>query len=264
MASPLKITVVENDKVVQSILVQRLKKLGCLVISQFESGEDVIAHIAESLPNLVIMDIGLSGKIDGIETASRIQSQFHLPIVFVSGNRDDETIRRVNGISGAEFVVKPISDDDLRIAIRLALEKYQFIHQMEARGALYELLLNQFFGGIIATDGGGTITYVNESARSLIKWRAPVNGVTHFREIVTIVNERGITLENAYERVKKEKKVCWLPPNSTLITFDKTRIPVMGNVSPLIDPEGTMKGMIVVIFPMNSPTYLEFHGRPMY
>jgi CheY-like chemotaxis protein len=264
MASPLKITVVENDKVVQSILVQRLKKLGCLVISQFESGEDVLAHIAESLPNLVIMDIGLSGKIDGIETAFRIQSQFHLPIVFVSGNRDDETIRRVNSISGAEFVVKPISDDELRIAIRLALEKYQFIHQLEARGSMYELLLDQFFGGIIATDVEGIIMYANESARSLIQWRAPVNGITHFREIVTVVNETGINLENAYERVKKEKKICWLPQNSTLIAFDKTRIPVMGSVSPLKDADGTIKGMTFVIFPVNSPAYLEFRGRPMY
>jgi hypothetical protein len=86
----------------------------------------------------------------------------------------------------------------------------------------------------------------------------------HFREIVSIVNESGMTLENAYERVKKEKKVCWLPPNSTLIAFDNTRIPVMGNVSPLMDPEGALQGMIMVIFPMRSPTYLEFHGRPMY
>lgn len=264
MAGSLKITIVEDDIVVRSILVQRLKKLGYSVISQFESGEEVIAHLSESLPNLVIMDINLSGKIDGIETASRIQSQFNLPIVFVSGNRDDETIKRVNSISGAEFVVKPISDDDLRIAIRLSIDKFYFIHQLETRDALYELLLKRFYGGVIATNTEGIITYVNESARSLIKWRAPVNEMTHFREIVTIVNEKGVSLENAYERVTKEKKICWLPPNSTLVAFDKTRIPVMGNISPLEGPNGTIEGMIAVIFPMSRPTYLEFHGRSMY
>jgi CheY-like chemotaxis protein len=264
MASPLKITIVEDDKVVQSILIQRLKKLGYSVISQFGSGEEAIAHIAESLPNLVIMDINLSGEIDGIETAFRIQSHYNIPIVFVSSNRDDETIRKVNSIRGAEFVIKPITDDDLRIAIRLALDKYHFILTLERRDALYELLLDQFFGGIIATNTEGIITYVNESARSLIKWRTPVNGIMHFREIVTIVDESGITLENMYERIKKEGKICWIPRNSTLIAFDKTRIPVTGNVSPLRDPEGAMRGMIVVIFPLSSPTYLEFRGRPIY
>ena len=264
MSSSLKITIVEDDAVVQSILVQRLKKLGHTVVSQFESGEDAIKQIAGSLPGLVIMDINLSGKIDGIQAAFRIQSLYHLPVVFVSGNRDDDTIRRVNTISGAEFIVKPISDDELRIAIRLAIDKYRFIRELEERGALYGLLLDQFFGGIIATNPEGIITFANESARSLIKWRAPGDGITHFREIVTIVNETGVTLENAYLAVRKEKKICWFPPGSTLIAFDKSRIPVMGNVSPLLDPDGSMKGMIVVIFPMSSPNYLEFRGRPMY
>lgn len=264
MTSPLKVTIVEDDKVVQNILVQRVKKLGYSVISQFESGEEVLSQIGEALPNLVLMDINLSGKIDGIETAFRIQSQYKLPIVFVSGNRDDETVRRVNSISGAEYVVKPITDDDLRIAIRLALDKYHFIHQLETRDALYKLLFDQFSGGIIATNMVGIITYVNESALSLIKWRAPVNDSTHFREIVTIVNDDGVSLENAFDRVKKEKKICWLPQKSSLIAFDNSRIPVIGNVSPMVDPEGSMKGMIMVIFPMSRPTYLEFHGRAVY
>ena len=211
MTVPLKITIVEDDKVVQGILSQRLKQFGYSVISQFESGEDVVAHIAESLPNLVMMDISLSGEMDGIQTAYKLQSQFNLPIVFVSGDREDETIRRVNSIIGAEFVVKPISDDDLRIAIKLSLDKYHFIHQLKTRDALYEMLFDQIFGGIIATDAEGIIIYINESARSLIKWRAPVNKITHFREIVTIVNESGITLENVYERIKRENKICWLP-----------------------------------------------------
>jgi len=263
MAIPLKITIVEDDKVVQGILSQRLKHFGYTVVSQFESGEDVIAHIGESLPNLVMMDINLSGEMDGFKAAHRIQSQFNLPIVFISGDRDDETIRKVNSLIGAEFVVKPITDDDLRIAIRLSLDKYHFIHQLKTRDALYEMLFDQIFGGIIATNAEGIIIYINESARSLIKWRAPINKITHFREIVTVVNENGITLENAYERIKRENKICWLPQNSTLIAFDKTRIPVMGNAGPLTDQNGNMTGMIVFICPMISPTYLEFRGRPV-
>ena len=264
MTSSLKLTIVEDDQVVRIILVQRLKKLGYSVISQFESGEEVMEHIALSLPNLVIMDINLGGTMDGIQTATWIQSQFQLPIVFVSSNRDDETIMRVNSISGAEFVVKPISDDDLRIAIRLAIDKFHFIHQLEMRDALYELLLERFYGGVIATNPEGIITYMNESARSLLKWQGPVNEMTHFREIVLIVNDNGVPLENAYDRIMREKKICWLPPNSFLITSDKTRIPVMGNMSPLEGPAGTMKGMIAVIFPMSRPKYLEFRGRSAY
>ncbi len=265
MGKALKISIVEDDRVIQSLTAQRVIKLGHTVHSRFESGESALAQLPKSLPDIVIMDIDLGGDIDGVDVALRIQEVQNIPFVFVSSHRDEETINRVKRVEGAEYIIKPFTDDGLRIAIGLALDKYHALCQNARRQELQEILLNQFFGAIIATDSKGVITYINESARSMTRWKGPIDGMTHFREIVTIIDGTTRTpLENIYEKNLREKKICWLPPNSTLITLDKNPVPVMGNASPLMDASGNVNGVIVVLFPMSNPLYMEFRGRPLY
>ncbi|MDO9549781.1 MAG: response regulator [Methanoregula sp.] len=265
MGKALKVTIVEDDKVIQNLTAMRVAKLGHTVHSLFESGESALAQIPQSLPDIVIMDIDLGGDIDGIDVALSLQKQHKIPFVFVSSHRDEETINRVKMVDGAEYIVKPFTDDGLRIAIDLAGEKYQVLCQEGKRQELQEMLLNQFFGAIIAIDSKGVITYINKSARLMTRWKGKIDGMTHFREIVQIVDGKTKTpLENIYEKNLREKKICWLPPNSTLISLDKDLVPVMGNASPLLDSSGNVTGAIVVLFPMSNPMYMEFRGRPLY
>jgi two-component system, LytTR family, response regulator len=102
MGKALKISIVEDDKVIQNLTAIRVTKLGHTVHSMFDSGEDTLAQLLKSLPDIVIMDIDLGGDIDGIESALRIQEKHNLPFVFVSSHRDDETINRVKRVHGAE------------------------------------------------------------------------------------------------------------------------------------------------------------------
>lgn len=265
MGKALKVSIVEDDKVIQSLTAQRVVKLGHTVHSLFDSGESALARLPKSLPDIVIMDIDLGGDIDGIDTAISLQKQYEIPFVFVSSHRDEETINRVKSIEGAEYIVKPFTDDGLRIAIDLARGKYNALVQNGKREELHERLLNQFFGAIIAADSKGVITYINESGRSMTKWNGTIDGMTHFREIVRIVDSTTKTpLENINEKNLREKKILWLPPNSSLITLEKNTVPVMGNASPLIDDSGNVTGVIVVLFPVSNPMYLEFRGRPIY
>jgi CheY-like chemotaxis protein len=265
MSKVLKISIVEDDKIIRNLTAQRIAKLGHTVHSQFESGEAALAELPKSLPDIVIMDIDLGGDIDGIDVALRIQGQYNLPFVFVSSHRDEETINRVKVVEGAEYIVKPFTDAGLRIAIGLAMDKYLALCRNGQRQYLQELLLNQFVGAIIATDSKGIITYFNERAASLTKWNGEIDGVTHFREIVSIVNNtNGTPLENVFEKILKEMKICWLPPHSTLIALDKTTVPVVGNACPLMDTEGNVIGIMVVLFPVSNPTYMEFRGRSNY
>jgi CheY-like chemotaxis protein len=265
MIKMLKVSIVEDDKVIQSLTAQRVAKLGHTVHSLFESGETALEELPKSLPDIVIMDIDLGGDIDGIDVALCIQEKHEIPFVFVSSHRDEETINRVKMVEGAEYIVKPFTDAGLRIAIGLAMDKYQALCQNGSRQDLQERLLNQFFGALIATDSKGIITYFNEHAAAMIKWKGQVEGITHFREIVTIVDGRnGTPLENVYDKILREKKICWLPPNSTLIALDKTPVPVVGNASPLTDIQGNVIGIMVVLFSVSNPLYMEFRGRPLY
>jgi hypothetical protein len=145
------------------------------------------------------------------------------------------------------------------------MDKYQDYCQNLRRVELQDLLLGQFFGAVIATDTRGIVTYINEHGRTLTKWNGQIDGMTHFREIVRIQDgTSGTPLENIADRILTEKKIFWMPPNANLIALDKSPVPAMGSASPLADASGRVLGMMVVLFPMSNPMYLEFQGRPLY
>ena len=259
MVYQIKISIVEDDPVHAKLVEIRLRKLGYNVISIFSSGQDAIQDLPKAYPNLIIMDIRIEGELDGIDTAREIVSRYHIPAVFLSSSSDDKTIERVKSVPGAEYVTKPFKDDDLRIAIMLALAKYQFLHQLEIREMQLSTLLEQFPAAIIATDTNGVITYMNETAFSMLKWKNPLIGTTHFREVVMIYEKMEMkALENPREKIIRNNETLWLPMNAVLLTDNKGRIPVAGSFSPLNSPNGSDSGMLAVLFPTFKQNFLSF------
>ena len=259
MVYPIKISIVEDDPVHAKLVEIRLRKLGYNVISVFSSGQDAIENLPKAYPNLLIMDIRIEGDLDGIDTAREIASRYHIPAVFLSSSSDDTTIERVKTVPGAEYVTKPFKDDDLRIAIRLALAKYQFLHQLENREMMLSTLLAQVPAAIIATDSNGVITYLNETAISLLQWKNPVIGGTHFREIVMIFDKFEMrALENPHEKIRVSNDTHWIPMNAVLLADNQGRIPIVGSMSPLKNPDGSVGGMLAVLFPTIKQNYLGY------
>lgn len=117
---PLQILVVEDDGLIAMHMQEMLESGGFLVPGIFASGEDVIAYLGRApLPDLILMDIRLDGKIDGLETARRIRERFTFPIIFISGNVDEDHIPRVG--TTRHFLRKPFYRHDLFEAIGRAL-----------------------------------------------------------------------------------------------------------------------------------------------
>ena len=67
------------------------------------------------------MDISLKGTIDGIETAKSIKKGINIPIIFLTGNSDETVLERIIPLMPVHYILKPFTDDDLRIALRLSL-----------------------------------------------------------------------------------------------------------------------------------------------
>ncbi|MCX6698504.1 MAG: response regulator [Methanomicrobiales archaeon] len=117
MDSEVKISIVEGDPIYTNIVEARLQKIGYKVISKFMSGQDAIKKLAEELPHMLIIADNLPGEIDGIETAKILLSRYNVPCVFLTTSADDETLEHVKTVPGAGYILKPFSDNDLRIAI---------------------------------------------------------------------------------------------------------------------------------------------------
>jgi CheY-like chemotaxis protein len=78
------------------------------------SGREAVQHAAERRPDLVLMDVGLPGGMDGLEAAAQIWAQAEIPIIFLTGSPE--------GVIPHGFTIqKPVSDQALHQTIQLAL-----------------------------------------------------------------------------------------------------------------------------------------------
>jgi DNA-binding NarL/FixJ family response regulator len=118
---PSRILLVENDPIVALDLALMIDDLGGEVVGRASSGAVAIAKADRLRPTVVLMDVELDGDMDGIQAARIIQFRSATPVVFVTGNDDDDTLRRIAACN-AKRVPKPVSSTVLVRAILESLE----------------------------------------------------------------------------------------------------------------------------------------------
>jgi len=118
-----KILLVEDDDIIAKVADWRLKNLGYTVCGRAVSGVEAMELVVNTKPDLVLMDINIQGDIDGIDTAKMIKKGFKIPVVYVTSHSDGPTLERAKETRPNGFIVKPFDDEDLRVAIELALHK---------------------------------------------------------------------------------------------------------------------------------------------
>ncbi len=118
-----KILLVEDDDVIAKVADWRLKNLGYTVCGRATTGAEAMELVVNNRPDLVLMDINIRGDVDGIETARMIKNGFNIPVVYVTSHSDGPTLERAKATNPDGFIVKPFEDNDLRVAIELALKR---------------------------------------------------------------------------------------------------------------------------------------------
>ncbi len=121
----IKVLIVENEMIVAMMIKLKLANMGYCVAGVVTTGEEAIHLVNEELPDLVLMDIWLKGKMDGVEAAMRIRRGHNVPIVFLTGDSSQETRNRAELINPSGFLYKPFMDEELEYMICSALDKYR-------------------------------------------------------------------------------------------------------------------------------------------
>ena len=127
----VRILVVEDETVVAMDIANTLRKLGYEVTDTVPSGEQALASVKENRPDLIFMDIGLKGEMDGIETATQIRSLYSIPVIFLTAFVDEKTLDRAKGTVPAGYITKPFEENDLRIADEVGLYRANLENQRE-------------------------------------------------------------------------------------------------------------------------------------
>jgi two-component system, response regulator PdtaR len=122
---PKRILVVEDEEILRVGTTLHLKSFGYEVVGNFRSGEDAIKHAQDLNPDLILMDIKLSGDIDGIETVKHIREKLDVPIIYLSMYSDRETIEKAKSTNPFRYMIKPFNEEELKFTIETAIKSYQ-------------------------------------------------------------------------------------------------------------------------------------------
>ena len=115
--------IVEDETITARSEKQTLEELGYSVSAKVGSGEEAVKKAEEDKPDLVLMDIELSGEMDGIEAAGIIRSRFDIPSIFVTAYADDKLLERAKIIEPFGYILKPFEKRELHCNIEIALCK---------------------------------------------------------------------------------------------------------------------------------------------
>jgi CheY-like chemotaxis protein len=118
------ILVVEDEGLIALHLTEILENAGYQVLEPVYSGEMALRVLEKPpLPDLVLMDIGLSGALDGIETARQIRQRYSVPLIFVTAYTFESTLARMQEIAPDGVIIKPFVDTELLDLIRKTLAR---------------------------------------------------------------------------------------------------------------------------------------------
>lgn len=122
--SKIKIVIVEDEAIIAEDLSDILQSNDyemCGIARTFQKAIDLLDKYQ---PDIVLLDIQIKGERDGIDLALKIRDEYHLPYIFISSHSDSSTVKRASSASPYGYLVKPFDDDDVLVAIEIALGNF--------------------------------------------------------------------------------------------------------------------------------------------
>jgi PAS domain S-box-containing protein len=231
-----RILIVEDETITAMDICERIRALGYEPLGPVASGRDAIENICVLCPDLVLMDIALRGPMDGVQAAEAIQSTHPCPVVYVTAHSDRSTLDRAKLTAPYGYVLKPVNERELHVAIEIALHRHRMEEQLMESKEWFRVTLKCVDEAIIALDTSGRVTFINPAAQTLLGWpEADALGAGALAVFNVISEESaspgGIALERGDKYVSiltKEKKTISVVYRAAPIAIGTD--PAMGTV----------------------------------
>ncbi|MFA9275196.1 MAG: EAL domain-containing protein [Candidatus Aquirickettsiella gammari] len=266
-----KVLIVEDESIVALDLQRRLMRLGYDVPRVAASCEQALQAIHDTLPNIVLMDINISGDIDGIDTAAKID----LPVIFLTAYSEESTLQRAKESKPYGYLVKPFSERELHATIQMALERYQVENRLKMSENLLsvayarmesakrdlethavelfkekqhlEVTLNSIGDGVITTDKLGNITYLNPVAEKKTGWScAEAIGMSVTKILVLVDEETNVATPSPIEHTLRTGQTSGLAHQSALLHRNGEKNSIEDSTAPMYDRNNQIIGAVMV------------------
>ncbi len=243
-----RILVVEDESIVARNIQNKLTKLGYDVCGVTSTGEDAIKLAKRLKPDLVLMDIVLRGKIDGIDAAKHIRSQFDIPIIYLTAHADLGTIKRATYTEPFGYILKPFKVMEIQSAIEIALHKHKAESKIKGRKKAISNALTSLGYSIIAVDKDLKISFLSESAEQMTGWRIDEAINKNLHEIIKL--ERGEELSHGgvpLVLALQSRSVDNLVIRKSINTRRGRKLFVEIKANPIKSESGELSGVLLIL-----------------
>lgn len=144
--------VVEDENIVALELQHLLSRLGHEMVASFSTGEEAVQAVQTVQPDIILMDIRLRGKMDGIATAMKINETDEFPIIYITAYSDTETLARAKCTGPYGYILKPINIRELDAILQISLYKNKIERRLKEREQQYYHLFERSNDGIVIFD----------------------------------------------------------------------------------------------------------------
>ncbi len=118
-----RIFIVEDEEIILEKLLILLEELDHEVVGHIDNADEAFIKIKSSNAEIVLLDIALPGKNNGISIAKKLSKDTDIPFIFTSSFQDKETVVEAAECNPVTYLTKPIQKGDLNVAVELALNK---------------------------------------------------------------------------------------------------------------------------------------------
>ncbi len=126
MTQTFKIQIVEDELLVALDISERLKHAGYEITDVSDNMEDAVAAYKKHMPDLVLLDVTISGRHTGIDTAIAITEIQPVPFIYITAHADAVTVHKAKNTSPAAYLLKPYTTSSLLVSIELALHNFAY------------------------------------------------------------------------------------------------------------------------------------------
>ncbi len=233
-----KILIVEDENSSAVLIKRHLESIGYTVASIITSGEEAIKEIKKNRPDLVLMDITLEGKMDGIDTATYVNEKLNVPVVYITSSSDSETLERAKESNPFGYIIKPFDKKDLKATIEMALMRFEMELKLKESEQKLRTILNSIGDAVLVLNGEDDIIYANPVAEKITGWEVDEILEKNMKEIFRVE----YSLPHQVEDLGRSND--GLP--IFLTSKNGERVPIHYSVAPIVDEKKNNHTVIVI------------------
>lgn len=254
-----RILIVDDDSIITHLISTMLQRKGYTIAGVVARGEEAVVKAAEVNPDLIIMDVNLSGTMDGMDAAHYIFQLFHHPLIFITGETDETKLDRVKHSQPYGIIFKPFTAIEITTNVDLALSNHG--NRVKSMGDFPigepRRMMDNTSEAIILLDRRGRVIFLNTFASWFVDLPAKDALMRHWRDVMMLINDQtGEELKDPFVEVAQQMSSSIMDTNIAMVTTTSKRRKVILSVRPVKDDHEKFLAVLASLKESTKKTYL--------